>query len=105
MLYIDGVPAALTAIINKPDEQFEVADFYVVPYFRQNKIGKRFVSQVFANLGGRWEIKQVAGADHAVKFWRDVLTDYTKGNFTQDSYQDEVWGLVTRQIFRHSDEI
>lgn len=107
LLYIDGIPAGHTAIANEAAGCYEVCDFYVVPYFRQNKVGKRFISQVFRNLGGSWEIKQVAGAEHAVKFWRDVLYDYTldnhiAGGYVEDSYDDEQWGVVTRQRFKHN---
>ncbi|KXO12681.1 hypothetical protein AKG98_3876 [Moritella sp. JT01] len=106
LLYVDGVPAGHTAIANETPDRHEVCDFYVVPYFRKNKVGKRFISQVFNNLGGSWEIKQVAGAEHAVKFWRDVLSDYTSdndiaGGYVEDSYDDEQWGVVTRQRFSH----
>ncbi|GAL06334.1 hypothetical protein JCM19237_1979 [Photobacterium aphoticum] len=102
LLYIDGVPAALTAIEAKDVAHFEICDFYVLPCFRKNKVGKQFITQLFARLGGAWEIKQVAGADHAVKFWRDVVGDYTSGQYEEDMYQDEKWGLVTRQRFSQS---
>ncbi|MBA5761282.1 GNAT family N-acetyltransferase [Vibrio sp. 404] len=102
LLYVDGVPAGHTAIANESEGNYEVCDFYVVPYFRKNKVGKRFITQVFEMLGGRWEIKQVAGAEHAVTFWRDVLSEYTSGNYSEDTYHDEKWGVVTRQTFCHS---
>jgi len=101
LLYIDGVPAGHTAIANEAPLNFEVCDFYVVPYFRKNKVGKRFIFALFNMLGGRWEIKQVAGAEHAIKFWRDVISDYTNGDFVEDNYDDEQWGKVTRQRFTH----
>lgn len=101
LLYLDGVPAALTAIEEKAPRTFEICDFYVVPYFRKNKVGKRFISRLFERLAGEWEIKQVAGADHAVQFWRDVVGDYTSGNFIEDEYADKKWGVVTRQRFSH----
>lgn len=101
LLYLDGVPAALTAIDEKSDVEYEICDFYVLPCFRKNKVGKRFISALFKQLGGRWEMKQVAGADHAIKFWRDVVGDYTNGNYVEDEYQDHKWGLVTRQRFSH----
>ncbi|MEZ8019600.1 GNAT family N-acetyltransferase [Vibrio splendidus] len=101
LLYIDGVPAALTAIETKAPNEFEICDFYVVPYFRKNKVGKKFICELFEHLKGSWEIKQVLGAEHAVKFWREVVSDYTSGNYVEDQYQDEKWGLVTRQCFNH----
>ncbi|MFA0412939.1 GNAT family N-acetyltransferase [Vibrio renipiscarius] len=102
LLYLEGIPAALTAIEEKSPHEFEICDFYVVPYFRKNKVGKQFISTLFERLKGSWEIKQVAGADHAVKFWRDVVSDYTSGHYAEDQYQDDKWGLVTRQCFDHT---
>ncbi|BBM66940.1 hypothetical protein VA249_35860 [Vibrio alfacsensis] len=104
LLYIDDVPAALTAIEDKSLKEYEICDFYVVPYFRKNKVGKRFITNLFEKLGGSWEIKQVAGADHAINFWREVVGDYTSNHFVEDKYEDKKWGLVTRQQFNHSHE-
>lgn len=106
LLYIDNIPAGHTAIANETNGHFEVCDFYVVPYFRKNQVGKHFISTLFKQLGGSWEIKQVAGADHAVKFWRDVITHYTaeqllEKSYQEDNYNDCHWGMVTRQRFSH----
>jgi len=102
LLYEDGVPAAFTAILEKSPKEFEICDFYVLPCFRKNKIGKLFISNIFQRLEGSWEIKQVAGAEHAVKFWQSVVNEYTSGSFVEDKYLDEKWGLVTRQRFNHA---
>ncbi|HIF6194339.1 TPA: GNAT family N-acetyltransferase [Vibrio parahaemolyticus] len=101
LLYIDGLPAALTAIDEKLTKEFEICDFYVLPCFRKNKVGKHFIFSLFEQLGGSWEIKQVAGADHAISFWRDVVGDYTSENYIEDVYEDHKWGTVTRQCFSH----
>lgn len=101
LLLVDDVPAGFTAIAEQSTASFEVCDFYIVPYFRQNKLGKKFISRLFAELGGHWQIKQVAGAEHAVRFWREVIGDYTQQQYAEDTYQDPKWGRVTRQQFRH----
>ncbi|WP_025819843.1 hypothetical protein [Shewanella marina] len=101
LLLVDDVPAGFTAITEQPKACFEVCDFYIVPYFRKNKLGRDFITVLFADLGGSWQIKQVAGAEHAVKFWREVIGDYTQQQYAEDTYQDPKWGRVTRQQFRH----
>ncbi|GGK22042.1 MULTISPECIES: GNAT family N-acetyltransferase [Aliivibrio] len=106
LLYVDGVPAGHTAIANEANKHFEVCDFYVVPFFRKNQVGKSFISTLFKQLGGSWEMKQVEGADHAVKFWRDVVGTYTTENNIKQGYQEDTlddpqWGIVTRQRFSH----
>ncbi|MDD9194656.1 hypothetical protein PVK62_02255 [Aliivibrio sp. S3MY1] len=102
LLYVDDRPAALTAIMEKSAKEYEICDFYVLPCFRKNKIGKHFIIEIFELLGGAWEIKQVEGADHAVKFWQNVVSDYTVNSYIEDKYLDEKWGLVTRQRFSHT---
>lgn len=101
ILYLNGIPAGLTAIDEKSPKFYEICDFYIVPCFRQNNVGKRFISHLFERLGGSWEIKQVSGADHAIHFWRKVVSDYTAGNYIEDIYEDHKWGRVTRQRFTH----
>ncbi|WP_413112091.1 GNAT family N-acetyltransferase [Thaumasiovibrio sp. DFM-14] len=103
LLYVDGTPAGHTAIaINKP-AQYEVCDFYIVPFFRQARLGQRFIVEMFNKFRGHWQIKQVEGASHAVRFWREVIGSYTSGHYTEDVYLDPHWGLVTRQQFDNAE--
>ncbi|RJX68944.1 hypothetical protein DZ860_16015 [Vibrio sinensis] len=101
LLYVDDIPAGHTAIATESPNNYEVCDFYIVPYFRRGQLGQQFISELFHRLQGDWEIKQVEGADHAVMFWRRVINSYTAGQFSEDRYHDEKWGMVTRQRFSH----
>ena len=100
LVYSEGHPAGLAAI--KQDEQtgFEVCEFYILPFFRRHKLGQRFACALFDNMPGNWQIKQIEGADHAVAFWRSVVSDYTAGVFQDEVYEDSQWGKVTRQTFK-----
>ena len=53
LLYLNGLPAALTAIDEKSPNIFEICDFYVLPCFRKNKVGKRFISTLLNALAVR----------------------------------------------------
>ncbi|MDC0610302.1 GNAT family N-acetyltransferase [Vibrio sp.] len=103
LLYVNDTPAGHAAIEFGEDTHFEVCDFYVAPFFRRNGYARYFIKTLFAQLGGSWTIKQVAGAEHAVSFWRSVLNDYTNSHYTEDQFHDEKWGVVTRQRFIHSE--
>ncbi|WP_167512738.1 hypothetical protein [Aliivibrio finisterrensis] len=51
-------------------------------------------------------MKQVEGADHAVKFWLGVVDTYTTENNIKQGYQDDIlddsqWSMVIRQRFSH----
>ena len=52
---------------------------------------------------GRWEIKQISGAECATEFWRKVVGEFTGNNFQEDLYQDDYWGPVVRQQFVSAD--
>ncbi|GHA44994.1 GNAT family N-acetyltransferase [Photobacterium aphoticum] len=99
LLYIDNAPAGLAAIAETAPGHYEICDFYVVPVFRQNRMGQQFAHQLFAMMPGEWVSKQIAGADHAVAFWRRTIGAYTDGVFVEDIYPDSYWGPVTRQCF------
>lgn len=97
--YLDGIPAGFNVIRKKEDGAFEVCEFFIVPVFRKRRLGFHLASEVFSRYRGRWEIKQIAGADHATAFWRKAVHRYTGGHFREDLYTDDYWGVVTRQSF------
>lgn len=99
LLYINGLPAGLTSIGSVSPGKYEIYEFYILPFHRKNKVGQKFAYMLFDMLPGIWVSKQIAGADHAVSFWRNVIGDYTNGRYTEDMYDDAYWGIVTRQTF------
>lgn len=101
LLYLDNLPAGLAAVHQASEDEFEVCEFYVLPVFRGKQRGLDFAQAIFARHGGNWQIKQVAGAHHATAFWRKVVSQYTKGQYCESTYQDDYWGAVIRQSFSH----
>lgn len=99
LLYIDGLPAGLALIANESEGHYEIYEFYILPIFRKNKVGQNFAHALFNMMPGKWVSKQVAGADHAVIFWRRAIGAYTHEQYVEDMYEDLKWGLVTRQSF------
>jgi len=98
LLYLGESPAGLAAIESNRDEH-EVREFYVVPLFRGKLTGSRFAQSLWRRFPGAWEIKQIAGASKATKFWRRAVGEYTQGRFEEDHHDDPVWGRVVRQRF------
>lgn len=99
LLEIDNTPAGLAAIAKKESDSYEMCEFYVVPCFRQNGVGMRFAHTIWERHPGRWEVKQIVGADYATAFWRKAITRLGDTLFTEESYDDPYWGAVTRQRF------
>lgn len=99
LLYIDSLPAGFAMIACADHDQFQVCEFYILPCFRRQGVGKQFAHCLFDKHPGQWQVKQIEGADHAVFFWRHVIAGYTDNSFTEDEYQDDYWGRVIRQVF------
>ena len=102
LLLVEGAPAGLAAIAAKPENRYEVCEFYVVPYFRKQSWGAHFAHAIWRRFPGRWEVKQIAGAEYATIFWRKVIGDFTHSAYTEDQYEDAYWGPVIRQQFNSS---
>lgn len=99
LLKIDDAPAGIAAIRCKEDHRYEVCEFYVVPYFRKNGIGMEFAHAIWKSYPGEWEIKQIQGAEYATAFWRKTINSFNNTTYTEESYDDPHWGVVTRQQF------
>jgi predicted acetyltransferase len=99
LLQIDNTPAGIAAIRCKEPQAYEVCEFYVVPYFRKNSIGMRFAHMLWNTYPGEWEIKQIQGAEYATAFWRKTIKSFHETQYTETSYDDPYWGIVTRQKF------
>ena len=99
ILYVDNVPAGIAAIGATGDTTYEIYEFYVVPFFRNEKLGTRFAHALWKMRPGNWVIKQIEGADHAVQFWRSCIKSYPHSHYEEGAYQDEYWGLVNKQSF------
>lgn len=98
LLYIDGLPAGLAALKTTREDCHEICEFYISPGYRKKSYGRRFAHALWELHRGRWEVKQIEGAEYATLFWRKVIAMYCE-SFTQDIYDDPYWGKVTRQCF------
>lgn len=99
LLTIDNTPAGIAVICCKEALAYEVCEFYVVPYFRKNGIGMQFAHTIWKNYPGKWEIKQIQGAEFATAFWRKTINSFIDTEYTEECYDDLYWGMVTRQKF------
>ena len=98
LFYEKSVPVGF-CIINTNVNPMDIAEFYIIPSKRNKKFGITFAHSIFKKYPGTWQVRQIQGADHAVKFWRRVISDYTLGNYKEEVVEDPNWGVVTKQTF------
>lgn len=98
LLYIDRIPVGF-CIKGTCDGIHDISEFYVVPSHRFSNIGEKFALKIFQEYSGKWQVRQIEGADKATRFWRKAIGNFTSGKFIEETTQDSYWGKITRQSF------
>jgi len=62
---------------------FSMAEFFIMRKYRRKGIGRSMAEQVFQLHKGQWEIYQKESNKPAQVFWRNIITDYTEGQFKE----------------------
>lgn len=74
---------------------FRMAEFFVARPYRRLGIGQSAVALILDRFAGLWEVQEYLRNPGAVKFWRHVIADYTRGD-----YEERVANGEVRQTFR-----
>lgn len=98
-LFYQGATPIGFCIVNTVSSPMDVAEFYVIPAKRKQRIGMRYAHAIFDRHVGSWQVRQIQGADHALHFWRQVIATYSENCYKEEIVHDHDWGMVTRQTF------
>ncbi|MEY8768344.1 hypothetical protein [Francisella philomiragia] len=98
LVYIDNLPVGFM-VIKELEECLDVAEFFILPSYRRNRIGIDFAKDIFLRNKGNWQIRQIQGADYATRFWRRVVKELVCLDFIESFEYDSEWGYVTIQRF------
>jgi predicted acetyltransferase len=102
LCYDDSVPVGF-AIVQCMEGQLEVKEFYIIPTHRGRGLGQKMAQYLFDRFQGSWEVKQLPQAKAATAFWRNVIDEYTHGQYSEEMHVDTKWGNVIRQTFHASE--
>ena len=58
-----------------------IAEFLIMPKFRRNHIGKKVACEIFDKFKGNWEIQPMKNNLGAYAFWKNIIFEYTNGNY------------------------
>jgi predicted acetyltransferase len=67
-----------------------IAEFYVIPDYRNQDIGKIATKKIFDMYPGEWVIR-VRKDNPAYDFWKKTIEEITGGNFEETIQNDEKW--------------
>lgn len=91
-------------LINKicsfPDADWNMGEFFIMRKFQRKGVGKHAAYECFKQFPGVWTIEVIPGNEGAYRFWRSIISHYTKNNFQE--YTLPVPHKDIRNIFRFS---
>jgi len=98
LLILKGVDPVGFALVSRPripavgerSVNYLMSEFFVRKQYRRLGIGRDAATLIFDRFAGEWEIVEYLRHPGAVMFWRQVLSVYGRGLFTERSRNGEV---------------
>ncbi len=96
LIKVEGRLAGFAVVGVEGDERGEgriltIEEFFVLRRYRRLGVGEHAARWLFDRFRGTWEVREIAGNDAAVRFWRNVITRYTKDQFHEIEQHDDQW--------------
>jgi predicted acetyltransferase len=90
----DGQPAGFALVARDArasrESDYRMAEFFVAKPYRRRGVGRSAVRLILNRFAGRWEIVEYSRNPNAVKFWRNVVSGYTQGDYRERNANGEV---------------
>jgi predicted acetyltransferase len=98
LVTVDGKLGGFVLVSNEvtlEESERLLAEFFVVRKYRRQGVGREVARKVFDSLPGRWEVHVIERNVPAQAFWRQVVAEYTRGNYVEKAWADDEWrGLL-----------
>ena len=71
-----------------PDPTHVIYDFLILSKYRRKGFGKLAAFQAFNLYQAKWKVVQMKTNEQAIRFWRNVVNQYTVGQYTEVFRED-----------------
>jgi predicted acetyltransferase len=94
LVHVDATLAgfALVKRIAINPDTFDMGEFFVLRKFRRRGLGRQVACALFDRNPGRWEVREMLPNTPAQDFWRRIIAEYTRGDFTESRQWFEIYG-------------
>lgn len=75
--------ALVKRITTESNSYYSISEFFIMKKYRRTGLGKSIAKDIFGLHKGKWEVFQMVKNKPAQLFWRNVIKEYTNGNFTE----------------------
>ncbi|MGR5144862.1 GNAT family N-acetyltransferase [Photobacterium sp. DNB23_23_1] len=96
----DNEPVGFALVREITTNKFSIAEFFILSSKRRKGIATRFAQEVFQQHLGGWSVSQLESNKLAQCFWRKVISNYTKGAFSEGWSSSQPLG--PKQFFDNS---
>tara|TARA_R110002073_G_scaffold223198_1_gene383326 strand:- start:55 stop:555 length:501 start_codon:yes stop_codon:yes gene_type:complete len=79
----NGQPAGFALVRQLEDGAYSMAEFFVLRHHRRTGLGKLAAITLFNRFPGIWHVAQDEHNYPAQKFWRSIIAEFTKGDFSE----------------------
>lgn len=62
---------------------YSIAEFFIMKKYRNAGVGKKIAIKIFDIFKGEWKVGQIENNIPAINFWRNVISEYTNGNYNE----------------------
>ncbi len=88
-----------TRLIRDNSLDFNMAQFFILPKFKNKGIGRFVARQCFEKFEGLWEVMVIPENKGAYQFWKNSIDQFTKGKF-EESQKEVTHFNAVKNIFR-----
>jgi predicted acetyltransferase len=98
LIKVDGAIGGFSIVCEDSDALRDAAErvqwleeFFVMRRYRRDGVGRAAAIQLFDRFAGTWEVGEIDANVTGQSFWRDVIGEYTGGDFEEVHFADERW--------------
>ena len=103
-IFVSGKLAGFAMIYNyreegDPETDFQISEFFVMYKYRRLGVGKQAFFQLLDKHKGRCGLKCVSKNVSSVRFWENVINEYTNGQYKSMKIKSDFPGGVDMFLF------
>ena len=77
---------------------WSISEFFILKRFRLDGLGKLAAYQIFEKHKGDWQVSQIEANKPAQRFWRNVIGEYSKKQYTERKEEGRVIQSFSNKI-------
>ena len=73
-----------------PTNTISIAEFYILPEYRKQGLGRFFANEILKKYNGNWEIRTQISNNQAIQFWDKVVSEILNKNLEINQIKNEI---------------